>query len=96
MANSGFFECKSDGVIAFQGDWTMAMIADIWPQLLAQKFECADFSQISQIDSAGLAAIITALMKNQQATTINIRHCPDSIRPLIALYGLEPYLAHSS
>lgn len=95
MAN-GSFARLDDHVLGFAGSWTMVTVRELWDQLSAESFNCADLEKIEQIDSAGLAAIITALLKGNDNGGINLRHCPESIKPLVALYGLEPYLIHSS
>ncbi|CAG9295602.1 STAS domain-containing protein [Celerinatantimonas diazotrophica] len=95
MAN-GSFARIDDQVLGFTGCWTMATVRELWEQLSTESFNCADLEKIEQIDSAGLAAIITALLSGHDSEEINLRHCPESIKPLVTLYGFEPYLIHSS
>lgn len=93
---SGSFARVDEQVLSFAGRWTMVTVRELWADLSKESFNCADLEKIEQIDSAGLAAIITALLSGHDSQKINLRHCPESIKPLVALYGLEPYLVHSS
>ncbi|MFM2482954.1 lipid asymmetry maintenance protein MlaB [Celerinatantimonas sp. YJH-8] len=87
------FESLSKGVIALLGEWRAPTVNAQWKELIRQpEIRCIDLSQVTQIDSAGLAAIITALVIKNGTTALHIRHCPQSIQPLLALYGLDPHI----
>ncbi|CAG8998945.1 MAG: hypothetical protein CENE_00909 [Candidatus Celerinatantimonas neptuna] len=91
--DTGTFECLENGTVRLSGCWTDKTVSQQWDLLLTRQVTCFDLEQITHIDSAGLAAIITILMMQEDVRSLDIRHCPASMQPLLALYGLEPYLA---
>lgn len=91
--DTGTFERFEDGTVRLRGCWTNETVSQQWDLLSNHQVICFDLEQVTHIDSAGLAAIITILMMQEGAKSLDIRHCPESIQPLLALYGLEPYLA---
>lgn len=91
---SATFERLDKRTLEFFGQWTMAEVTHLYESLAKESFECADLAGVKQIDSAGLAVIITALLKSGPQK-IELRHCPVAMKPLVELYDLEPYLANS-
>ncbi|UPW17967.1 hypothetical protein M0C34_17295 [Agarivorans sp. TSD2052] len=77
--------------LRLNGDWTAVQVAANWEQLSACEADCLDLVNLKRIDSAGIAAIITAL-KPEPSNPLAIKHCTDQAKQLFKLYELEPLL----
>lgn len=88
------FASGENGNVTLIGEWRAKTVNEQWEALLAlPAINSIDLHQVTQIDSAGLAAIITALIIKNGPKALDIRHCPESIQPLLALYGLDLHIA---
>jgi ABC-type transporter Mla MlaB component len=82
--------------VALKGEWVQEKIKAIWPSFSALKADQLDVSEVSRIDSAGLAAIITVFMAQNGATPFTIRHSSPELQQLLALYGLDELVTLAS
>lgn len=72
------------------GDWVQENLPEIWSDFSQLTPHSVDFSKVSRIDSAGLAAIITAFVAQPRATPLAFVNGSLQLKQLLALYGLEP------
>ncbi|WP_432463806.1 STAS domain-containing protein [Agarivorans sp. QJM3NY_33] len=77
--------------LTIRGDWTVSQVVSQWPLLAECKAATLDLSKLKRIDSAGIAAIITAL-KPEPSHPLKIEHCPEQAKQLFELYELNPLL----
>ncbi len=76
-----------------RGEWASEQVARHWPTLSACQLKQLELSQLKRIDSAGIAAIITAL-KPEPSNRLLIKHCPEQAKQLFKLYELEALLQY--
>ncbi|MDO6764582.1 lipid asymmetry maintenance protein MlaB [Agarivorans sp. 1_MG-2023] len=73
------------------GEWNADDVAAQWPQLAKCQATELDLAKLKRIDSAGIAAIITAL-KPEPSNRLIVKHCPDQAKQLLTLYELDALL----
>lgn len=77
--------------LSLAGDWDSQQVALKWNELLTCQAQELDLAKLKRIDSAGIAAIITAL-KPEPSKRLLIKHCPEQAKLLFKLYELDSLL----
>ena len=77
--------------LSLSGEWDSQQVALKWKQLLTCRVQELDLAKLKRIDSAGIAAIITAL-KPEPNKRLLIKHCPQQAKLLFKLYELDNLL----
>lgn len=86
---------QRDGqTLQLAGQLTSSEITEYWPQLKQHRCHSLQLGELARIDSAGIAAIITAFEPKPDAPLV-LQGCSEQARSLIELYQLDALFVFS-
>ena len=95
MSQTLHWQCK-ESTLSLQGELVHNSLADLWQQRheALSGIGAIDLSQLSRVDSAGLALLVHFTSSSEQKARLILRGVQPALRSLIVLYNLESILPY--